>query len=61
MLEIEKIKDKIQQLSEAEAKSLLLIIYGRLDTAINGNCDENFVKETMDDLFEIYFEMPMNK
>jgi len=34
MLEIEGIKEKISSLDESEAKSLLMIFYGRIDTAV---------------------------
>ena len=58
MLEIEKIKEKIVQLDESEAKSLLMIIYARLDIAINGTGGDEFIKETVIDLFDIYKKLP---
>lgn len=61
LLEIEKVKDKIAQLDESEAKSLLLIIYARLDTALNGTGGANFIKETVVDLFDIYKRLPDKK
>lgn len=61
MLEIEKVKEKIAQLDESEAKSLLLIIYARLDTALNGTGGDDFIKETVVDLFDIYKRLPNQK
>lgn len=45
LLEIEKVKEKIAQLDESEAKSLLMIIYGMLDIAINGTMEMNLLKK----------------
>jgi hypothetical protein len=53
LLEVEKVKEKIAQLDESEAKSLLMIIYGRLDIAINGTGGDEFIKKTIIDLFDI--------
>ncbi|KOO51396.1 hypothetical protein [Viridibacillus arvi] len=61
MLEIEKVKKRIQQLSESEAKTLLLIIYARLDTAINGSGGYEFIQQTARDLYDFYFEIPESK
>lgn len=61
LLEIEKVKEKIAQLDESEAKSLLLMIYARLDTAINGIGGADFIKETVVDLFDIYKRLPDKK
>ena len=58
MLEIEKVKERLIQLDESEAKSLLLIIYARLDTAINGTGGDEVIKETVIDLFDIYKRIP---
>jgi ArsR family metal-binding transcriptional regulator len=58
LLEIEKVKEKITQLEESEAKSLLMIIYTRLDTAINGTGGDEFIKKTLIDLFDIYKRLP---
>jgi ArsR family metal-binding transcriptional regulator len=58
LLEIEKVKEKITQLDESEAKSLLMIIYARLDTAINGTGGDEFIKKTLIDLFDIYKRLP---
>ena len=59
MLEIEKIREKLINLDEADAKSLLMIIYARLDTAINGNGGYKVVEETLKDLFDIYQKLPV--
>jgi len=61
LLEIEKVKEKIAQLDESEAKSLLLMIYARLDTAINGIGGAELIKETVVDLFDIYKRLPDRK
>ena len=58
MSEIEKVKEKIQLLDDSEAKSLLLIIYARLDSAINGNGRDSFNQKTLIDIFEMYSELP---
>ncbi|KZE69556.1 hypothetical protein AV545_22060 [Paenibacillus jamilae] len=58
MLEIEKVKERLSQLDEPEAKSLLLIIYARLDTAINGTGGDEVFKETAMDLFDIFKRLP---
>ena len=60
MLEIEKVKEKIQLLDASEAKSLLLIIYARLDSAINGNAGDSFNQKTLNDIFEMYSKLPNN-
>ncbi len=57
LLEIEKVKEKIRLLEEADAKSLLLIIYARLDAEINGNGREDF-QQVVKDLFDIYSRLP---
>ncbi|MEK5389700.1 hypothetical protein NSQ59_04850 [Margalitia sp. FSL K6-0131] len=57
MLDIEKVKGKIQLLDESDAKSLLLIIYARLDSAINGKGGEE-PKQIIKDLLDIYSELP---
>lgn len=61
MLEIEKIREKLINLDEADAKSLLMIIYARLDTAINGNGGYNVAEETLKDLFDIYKKLPVKQ
>lgn len=57
LLDIEKVKGKIQLLDESDAKSLLLIIYARLDSAINGKGGEE-PKQIIKDLLDIYSELP---
>ncbi|MGF9979197.1 hypothetical protein [Viridibacillus arvi] len=61
MLEIEKVKKRIQQLSESEAKTLLLNTYARLDTAINGSGGDEFIQQTARDLYDFYFKIPESK
>ena len=61
MLQIEKIRENIINLDEADAKSLLMIIYARLDTAINGNGGYKVVEETLKDLFDIYKKLPVKE
>ncbi|CAI6081613.1 hypothetical protein PAECIP112173_03266 [Paenibacillus sp. JJ-100] len=58
MLEIEKVKARLSQLNESEAKSLLLIIYGRLDIAINGTGGDETFKETVEDIFDMFNKIP---
>ncbi|WP_068505374.1 hypothetical protein [Paenibacillus kribbensis] len=58
MLEIEKVKERLSQLDEPEARSLLLIIYARLDTTINGTGGDEVFKETAMDLFDIFKRLP---
>ncbi|MGE8081600.1 hypothetical protein [Peribacillus loiseleuriae] len=61
MLEIEKVKKKIQQLDESEAKSLLLIMYGRLGISIDGTGGDEVIKQTVKDLYEFYSTLPDSK
>ncbi|UFJ41369.1 hypothetical protein LOK74_02190 [Brevibacillus humidisoli] len=58
MLQIEQVRKKIENLGETDAKSLLMIIYARLDTAINGTGGIQVVEKTMHDLFEMYKRLP---
>jgi hypothetical protein len=61
LLEIEEVRGKIKQLDESYAKSLLLIIYARLDTAINGTGGDEVIKQTVKDLFDMYSKLPDSK
>lgn len=61
MLKIEEVRRKIKQLDESSAKTLLMIIYARLDTAINGTSGDEFIKQTAKDLFDMYSEIPDSK
>ncbi|TYP73283.1 hypothetical protein [Paenibacillus methanolicus] len=63
MLEIERVKERLSQLDESEARSLLLIIYARLDTAIHGigTGGDPVMKETVMDIFDIYKRLPSKK
>ena len=58
LLEIEKVKECLSQLSESEAKSLLLIIYGRLDIEINGTGGDEAFKETVEDTYDMFNKVP---
>ncbi len=57
MLEIEKVREAIKQLEESEAKSLLFLIFARLDTAIKGTGGEEEIKQTVHDLYRMLLEM----
>ena len=61
LLEIEEVREKIKQLDESYAKSLLMIIYSRLDTAINGTGGNEVIKQTVKDLFDLYSKLPDSK
>lgn len=54
---MEKVKENIQLLEESEAKSLLLMIYARLDMARNGNGEDDF-NQTIAYLLDIYARLP---
>jgi|GEM_PF-4899650 len=58
LLEIEKVKERLKHLDESEARSLLLIIYARLDTAINSIGGDEVIKETLLDLLDIFKRLP---
>ena len=58
MLEIEKVMGKIKKLDESDAKSLLHIIYAKLDIAINGKGGDEFFKQTVVDLYDMYLRIP---
>lgn len=60
MLDIEKVREKIKQLDESHAKSLLMLIYAKLDTALNGTGGDEFIYQTAKDLFDMYRELPDN-
>lgn len=61
LLEIEEVRGKIKQLDESSAKSLLMIIYARLDTALNGTGGDEFLKQTVKELYDIYSRIPEKK
>lgn len=58
LLKIEEMKEKISQLNESEAKSLLLMIYARLDTAMNWTGGNDVIEQTVKDLYATYCELP---
>lgn len=58
MLEIEKLKERLSHLDESEVRSLLLIVYARLDTTINGTGGDEVIKETVMDLLDIFKRIP---
>ncbi|MNI02445.1 hypothetical protein D3C73_553190 [compost metagenome] len=59
MLEIEKMREQIINLSESEAKSLLLIVYAGIDTIINGDAQNDEIKvQLLRDLFDMYKNIP---
>ncbi len=57
MNRIHIVKQKIQYLDEAEAKSILLLIYAKLDSAIHYG-DEELIKETATEIFDMYENLP---
>lgn len=61
MLEIEEVRERIKHLNESDVKILLMIIYARLDTAINGTGGDEVIKQTVKDLFDMYSKLPDNK
>ncbi|MGF6949052.1 hypothetical protein QF028_001557 [Neobacillus sp. B4I6] len=61
LLEIYEVREKIKQLDESSAKSLLMIIYARLDTALNGTGGDEVIKQTVKDLFDMYSKLPDSK
>lgn len=61
MLELEKVKKRIAQLDELEAKSLLVIIYARLDMTINRIGEDEFARQSITELHKIFHEIPDKK
>lgn len=60
MNQIQHMKQKIQQIDEVDAKSLLLLMYAKLDTAFYSG-DEEFIKQTVEEIFNIYHQLPNKK
>lgn len=56
--EFENSINVINQLSEDDAKSLLKIIYGFIDTAMTGNGGDQAKLETIERIFDIYKTIP---
>jgi len=54
---IQFVKQKIQYMDEVEAKSILLLIYAKLDSAIDQG-DEDIIKETAEEIFDMYHKLP---
>lgn len=54
---IQFVKQKIQYMDEMEAKSILLLIYAKLDNAIDQD-DEDMIKETAEEIFNMYHNLP---
>jgi hypothetical protein len=44
-------------MDEVEAKSILLLIYAKLDSAIDQG-DEDIIKETAEEIFDMYHKLP---
>ncbi|MED3662051.1 hypothetical protein NST62_08145 [Ureibacillus sp. FSL K6-8385] len=57
MNRIQSVKQKIQYMNEVEAKSILLLIYAKLDNAIDQG-DEELLKETAEEIFDLYHKLP---
>ncbi|MFC4102505.1 hypothetical protein [Paenibacillus xanthanilyticus] len=60
-MEIEKVKEKLRHLDESEAKSLLLLMYARLDTAINGSGGDEVIKEAAIDVLDTLRRLPSRR
>lgn len=57
MNQLQQIKQKIQQIDEVEAKSLLLLMYAKLDTAFYDG-DEKQIMQTAEEILHIYHQLP---
>ena len=60
LLEIEKVRERIKLLDESDAKSLLMIIYAGLDTALTGTGGDEVLKEIVKNLYDMYSRLPDN-
>ncbi|WNS76150.1 hypothetical protein RRV45_03810 [Bacillus sp. DTU_2020_1000418_1_SI_GHA_SEK_038] len=60
MLEMEKVRERIKLLDESDAKSLLMIIYAGLDTALTGTGGDEALKEIIKNLHDMYSRIPDN-
>lgn len=57
MLHIHEVKQNLQQLDEQDAKSLLLMIYAKLDSAlVEDNC--YVMVQTVEEILSIYHKLP---
>jgi hypothetical protein len=54
----DKVKEKIEQLNENEAKAMLKIIYGFIETAKTGNGGDEMIKECVEGIFNFYESIP---
>ncbi|MDX8363440.1 hypothetical protein [Cytobacillus sp. IB215316] len=56
--EFENTINAIRNLSEDDAKSLLKVIYGYVNTAMTGNGGDKFKLEVIDEVSDIYKRIP---
>ncbi|MDX8367971.1 hypothetical protein [Cytobacillus sp. IB215665] len=56
--EFENTIHAIRNLSEDDAKSLLKVIYGYVNTAMTGNGGDKFKLEVIDEVSDIYKRIP---
>lgn len=54
----EIVKEKIEKLDENEAKAMLKIIYGFVETAKTGNGGESMIIECVDKIHGFYESLP---
>jgi hypothetical protein len=54
----DRVREKIEQLHENEAKALLKIIYGFVVTAKTGKGGEEMLKECLEGIFNCYEKIP---
>ncbi|USK39646.1 hypothetical protein LIS77_03700 [Cytobacillus firmus] len=57
----DKVKEKIEQLDENEAKAMLKIIYGFVETAKTGNGGNGMIKECVDKISNCFESIPDKK
>jgi hypothetical protein len=60
LLEIEEVRERIKLLDESDAKSLLMLIYAGLDTALTGTGGDKSLKEIVNYLYDLYSRLPDN-
>lgn len=54
----DKVKERIEQLDETDAKSMLKIIYGFVETSMTGNGGDEMKIECINRLSNIYKSIP---
>ncbi|MGY0694568.1 hypothetical protein ACW2QC_17600 [Virgibacillus sp. FSP13] len=54
----DKVKERIEQLDETDAKAMLKIIYGFVETAVTGNGGDEMIKECVDKVSNFYKSIP---